>query len=205
MKKNFFLIFLLFFTLSYISSNEKDLSDIEKRELYDKEKINLIVREEFDVMYPANIRLFEFYKGGEQISLNDFVTISNDPLLLRNQKKLRQIKIGGFTSAGILGGVTLGFLIPSVVFVVMMTNNNPIDDAFILTGIFMVGLTALSFLGLIIDFVVVFSLIYKFRYNANSIRQAVENYNENLRKKLGILPDISFNSNSINIGVNIRL
>ena len=90
-------------------------------------------------------------------------------------------------------------------FVLSMTNNNPIDDAFILTGIFMVGLTALSFLSIIIDLVIVFSLIHKFRYNENSIRQAVENYNENLRKKLGILPDISFNSNSINIGVNIRL
>ena len=204
MKKNLFLIFLLFFILFYISSNEKDISDIQKRELYEKEKINLVVREEFDIMYPANIKLFEFYKGGEKITLDNFITISNDPLLLRNQEKLKQIRIAGFTSIGVLGGVTLGFLIPSVVFVVNMTNYNPIDDAYILTGIFM-GLTCLSFLGLIIDFIVTFSLIHKFQYNEYSIRQAVENYNENLRKKLGILPDISFDSKNINIGINIKL
>jgi hypothetical protein len=205
LKKKFFLIFIFFFILYYISSNEKDLSEIEKRKLYEEEKIGLVIKEEFDVMYPANIKLFEFYKGGDQISLNDFVTISNDPLLLRNQQKLKKIRIAGFTSIGVLGGVTLSFLIPSTIFVVSMTNNMPIDDAYILTGIFMVGLTSLSFLGLIIDLAVTFSLLHKFRYNEYSIRQAVENYNENLRKKLGILPDISFNSNSINIGINIKL
>ena len=131
MKKTAFLIFLLLFVIFYISGNEQDLSDVEKMELYNKEKVNLVVREEFDVMYPSNIKSFEFYKGGEQITLDDFIKISNDPLLIRNQKKLNQVKIAGFTSVGILGAVTLGFLIPSTVFVVSMTNNAAIDDVHI--------------------------------------------------------------------------
>lgn len=205
MRKTIYLIFLLFFILFFISSNEKEQSDLEKRDLYFKEKVNLIVKEEFDIMFPANIRLFEFYKGGTRITLNEFIKISNDPLLIRNQNKLRQIKIAGFTTAGIFGGTTVGFLIPSVIFVVNMTNYNPIDDAYILSGIVTVGLTTLSFIGLIVDLIVTFSMIHKFQYNEYSIRQAVENYNENLRKKLGILPDISFNSKNINIGINIKI
>ncbi len=205
MKKLLYLIFLIFFITFCVLSNEKDQSDSEKRELYFKEKVDLIVKEEFNVMFPANIRLFEFYKGGASISLNDFIKISNDPLLLRNQKKLKQVKIAGFTTAGIFGGTTVGFLIPSVIFVVNMTNYNPIDDAYILSGVVTVGLTSLSFVGLLIDLIVTFSLIHKFQYNEYSIRQAVENYNENLRKKLGILPDISFNSGNINIGINVKI
>lgn len=205
MKKIIFLFFLLFFILFIISGNEKVDSDKNLKELYLKEKIDLIVKEEFDVMFPLNIKLFEFYKAGEKITFSDFIKISNDPVLLRNQKKLRQIKIAGFTTAGIFGGTTVGFLIPSIIFTVLMTNYNPINDAYLVSGVLSFLCTAVSVLGLIIDLVVTFSLIYKFQYSEYSIRQAVENYNENLRKKLGILPDISFDSKNINIGINIKL
>ncbi len=205
MKKIFYLFFLLFIIIFFISGNEIGDSDKNLRELYLKEKVDLIVKDDFDIMFPLNIKLFEFYKAGEKITLSDFIKISNDPVLLRNQKKLRQVKIAGFTTAGIFGGTAVGFLIPSVVFAVLMTNYNPIDDAYIVSGILSFCCATVSILGLIIDLAVTFSLIYKFQYSEYSIRQAVENYNENLRKKLGILPDISFDSKNINIGINIKL
>ena len=178
MKKIFYLFFLLFFIIFFISGNEKADSDNNLRGLYLKEKVDLLVNEEFDIMFPLNIKLFEFYKGGEKITLTDFIKISSDPILLRNQKKLRQVKIAGFTTAGIFGGATVGFLIPSVIFAVLMTNYNPIDDAYVVSGILSFCCTTVSILGLIIDLVVTFSLIHKFQYSEYSIRQAVENYNE---------------------------
>lgn len=205
MKKIFFLLFLFFFIIFIVSGNEKVNPDKNLKELYLKEKIDLIVKEEFDVMFPLNVKLFEFYKAGEKITLSDFIKISNDPLLLRNQKKLRQVKIAGFTTAGIFGGTAVGFLIPSIIFAVLMTSYNPINEAYVITGVLSFICSAVSILGLIIDLVVTFSLIHKFQYSEYSIRQAVENYNENLRKKLGILPDISFDSKNINIGLNIKL
>jgi hypothetical protein len=65
-------------------------------------------------------------------------------------------------------------------------------------------MTGMSLVGLFIDLIVTFSLMYKYKYNEYSVREAVERYNDNLRKKLGIFPDISFNSNDIILGFNYR-
>ena len=201
-------LFLFIFCLTFFSSlygSEKRVIDSRKRKRYLQEKISFKVKKEFDVLYPLNAKIFYFYKGEKKLSLKQFVELSNDPILIKNQKKIKKIKIAGFSTAAVFGCATVAFLIPGIIFIANMTNYNPIDDAYIVSGISMMALTGASILGLLIDLIVTFSLLYRYKFNEHTIRQAVERYNETLRKKFGIFPDLSFNTGDIILGLRVKL
>lgn len=177
----------------------------EKKEQYLKEKIALEITKEFDVLYPLDINIFTFKRGGEKLTFNDFLTISQDELLLKNQARIKKIRAAGFATAGVFGGCSVAFLIPSVIFVANMTNYNPIDDAYIFSGVASFILMGVSLVGLFIDLIVTFSLLYKYQFNEYMIKSAVERYNENLMKKLGITPDLTFKDDNISLSLRMKL
>lgn len=201
--RKFFLSFILFFFFALISfSNEKNDPQIEK---YNQEKITLEVKKSFDVLYPLDKKLFYFNKGGEKLTFKQFIELTKDPVLLKYQEKINKIKLAGFATGLVCGISTIAFLIPSVIFVVKMTSYNMLDYAYTITGVGMVGMTFLSGLITLIDCIVTFALLYKYKFNEYTVKQAIDRYNENLEKKLGIMPDLSFNSNEIKIGFFAKL
>jgi|GEM_PF-4611597 len=198
-----FSFFIIIFSFStYSVEQDKNLNNEQKKEIYRKEKITLEIKKKFDVLYPMNTNIFYFKKGDEVFKFSEFLKLSEDPVLLKNEKKLRRIRIAGFTTAGVLGGVSTLFLLTSIIFIANQTTNNMIETSYIITGVVCVGLTCASLLGVVIDLVVTFSLLYKFKYSEHAVRQAVERYNEKLQQKLGIIPDISFNQNNIDFSFN---
>lgn len=203
--KLFYLLTFYILVLFPLYSNEKLSSKMDKQDLYNQQKVSFKVKKEFDVLYPLNKKIFYLYKGKERINFQQFITMSNDSVLIKNQKKINKIKIAGFTTAGVMGGAAIAFLIPSIVFIVNMTHYNPIDIGYILSGVSMVGLSLLSVLILLVDLTVTFSLLHKYRFNEYAIKQAIDRYNEKLREKLGIIPDFSFNNKDIIIGARVRL
>ncbi|MBN2544539.1 MAG: hypothetical protein JXB50_02000, partial [Spirochaetes bacterium] len=162
------------------------------------------VKEEFDQRYPLNIKKFKFFQGNKKINYDEFLKLTSDEFLLKQNDKIRKIKIGGFTTAGVFGGLTVGFFIPSAIFISKQTNYDPVDTSYTFSGVAMVILTGVSLAGLIIDLFVTFVLLYKNKYSEYPVRKAVENYNENLRKKIGIVPELSFEKDKINLELKAR-
>ncbi len=191
MKKTFLLI--IFFVLPVIIFSSENPANTEKIKQYDKEKITFEFKEQFDVMYPANIKIFYFKKGNQPITFDEFLKLTNDSYLLKTNDRIKRIKISGFTTTAIFGVTTGLLLIPSIIYIAKQTNNDPIDSGFVITGNICIVLAGASLLGMIIGLTVTFSLLYRYKFNVDVIRRAVEEYNEKLREKLGILPDISFN------------
>ncbi len=184
------------------------LSNEEKLKEYDNEKITFDFKEKFDPLYPANTKVFYFKKGKEPITFQEFLNITNDPNLLKLNSKIKNTKIAGITTACIFGGVTVLLLIPTIIFITRQTNNNQIFNEYYITGNVGIALVCASFLGLLIDLIVMFSVLYRYKYSDQSIKSAAENYNEKLRQRLGIMPDISFdgfNNNDIDLSLAFRL
>jgi hypothetical protein len=200
-KKVLVLFVFIFLGISYFYCNEEDktLSKEEKMEKYRNERITFEIKKKFDVLYPMNTKIFYFQKGDETLNFKEFLELTQDSVLLKNQKKLKRIKIAGFSVAGVFGGASLLFMVPAIVFIANQTNYNKIANEYTITGIVCVALSGACLIGVIIDLVVTFTLLYKFKYSEYAVRQAVERYNEALQKRLGIVPDISFNQSNIDL------
>lgn len=198
-----FLILLIFLSFTFCLGFSNETNKAKQR--YNNEKISLEVNKQFDIMYPLNTKIFHLFKGNERISFNQFISLTDDPVLLKNREKVKKIRIAGFTVAGVSGGAMLAFLIPGVVFAVNLTNYGVYDEAYVLTGVGMFISSAASLVVLLTDLVITFSLLYKYKFNEHSVRQAVENYNRKLSRKLGILPDISYNNQNLRFGFSLRL
>ena len=138
------------------------------------------------------------------MTFDDFIKLTNDPLLLKNQQKVSKVKLAGFTTAGIFGAGTVLFLVPAIVFTVEMTNYNPVSLNYVVAGVICYAFFGVSLIGLFIDLIATFSLLYKYQYSIQAVQQAVDNYNDKLRSKLGILPDMSFNENSLNLDFSYK-
>lgn len=207
MKKNLIFFMIIIFNMSfYLSGNELDNSVEKEKKLkeYSDEKLSYTIKEEFDQRYPLNIKKFSFFQGVKKIEYNDFLKLTNDDFLLKQNEKIKRIKVGGFTTAAVFGGLTVGFFVPSAVFIAMQTNYNPVDTSYTFSGVAMVILTGVSFAGLIIDLLVTFVLLYNNKYSEYPLRKAVENYNENLRKKIGIVPELSFEKDKVNLELRAK-
>jgi hypothetical protein len=208
MKKIFIFALFLFLTSSLYCAEKTDKTENEKQ--YENEKITFEVTSKFDQMMPLNPKEFRMFKGNSRLTLDDFISLSNDPLLLKNIEKVKKIKLAGFTAIGLSGGATLCFLIPAIVFTVLMNTYKvepwayAVDYGYVLSGIMMYAMTAASVLAIIVELTVVFSLIYTFSYNEHSVRQAVDKYNEDLRKKLGIIPDLSMKRGNMEFSLSYR-
>lgn len=199
------ILVIIFIFISFYLIGEEKRANLEL-EKYKNQKLSYSFEKQFNEMYPIDIKKFSFKQGDKEISFDEIINLTRDAGLLKNMTLLKKAKIAGFTSAIILGSLTVGFLIPSIVFLAKETNYYLIPDNYALTGIAMVILCGLSFIALIVDFVVTFSLIYKYRYNEKSIKQAIDNYNEKLARKYGIIPDISyFNNSSLFVGARIKI
>lgn len=198
-----FIIFNLAFCF-YIYSVDNIKPD-EKITKYKEEEITYEVKQEFNELYPLNINNFYFYKGEKRLSFNDFLDLSKDPVLLKYKEKIKSIKLAGHSTAIVSGCAGTAFLIPGIIFLVSQTNNNPVDPVYLFSGIGMIGLTGLSAIILIIDLVVTYSLLYKFQYSEYAIKQAVEHYNESLRTKFKITPELSFKAENFIIGMNLKI
>ena len=197
-------LFILF-TVFYVNSGEKKLTNREKENLYDKEKITYEVEKKFDVLYPLNKKVFSLYKGNQKISFKEFLNMSNDSVLLKYQEKIKKIKIAGYSTAIISGIVGVAFLVPGIVFIGTMASSNFVNSNYLLSGVCMMALSFVSVFILIIDFLVTFSLLRKFGSNENAVRKAIERYNEKLSKRLGIIPDFSFYESNVRMGFCFKL
>ena len=193
----------IIFSFGAEKSDNSQINSKDKEE-YFKQRITIKTTEEFDEMYPVNINKFEFFQGDQKISFEDFMKISNDPILIKNQQKISKVKIAGFSTAGIFGGITVLFLIPAIVFTVQMANYNPVNLNYVITGVICYAFAGTGLIGLFLDLIVTFSLLYKFQYSIPAVQQAVDTYNENLRKKLGILPDMSFDGRGLNFNLSYK-
>jgi hypothetical protein len=201
------IVFIISYAVIFSFAAEKgdnNLINSKAKEEYFKQRISFKTTEEFDVMYPININKFEFFQGDQKITFQDFMKISNDPILIKNQQKISKIKIAGFSTAGIFGGITILFLIPAIVFTVQMTNYHPVNLNYAITGAVCFVLAGTGLISLFMDLIVTFSLLWRFQYSIQAVQQAVDTYNENLRKKLGIMPDMSFDGKGINFNLSYR-
>jgi hypothetical protein len=204
-----FLFTIFFFILVFkINSNENIKTDDKYNKYYNKyneDKITYETKQEFDPLYPLNINNFYFYKGDKRLSFNEFLDLSKDPYLIKNQEKVKKIKLAGHTTAIVSSIAGAAFLIPGIIFIVNQTNYRPVDGSYLLSGVGMIAMTGVSGLVLIIDLIVTYSLLYKFQFNEYAVKQAVERYNENLRMKLKIVPELSYQNDNIIVGVNLKL
>lgn len=184
---------------------------VEKTE-YEKEELSLVVSKEFDIRFDSPAKKFSFYKGGSPITEKEFESLVQDKAISLNRKKLQQAKINGFSLSGALGGVAVGFFIPSLIFIVTQTNftNNPdmqigynswLDyykknyDSVFLPGLICIVLTGVFTFSSLIGVAVTFYLIHKYRYNEMLYRDAINRYNIALKKKYQLIPDISLGMN----------
>lgn len=220
--KRIILFFLMSLSIS-IYGSEINASKTNE-DLYNNEKVTLKTEKYYDQLYPGDAKYFTFYQGEKIISLEQFISISQDDILLKNQKILKDVKIGGFTGAAILGGLTLSFFIPSMVFVALQLNYyreqvnyknlgynswleyyNAKYPEYFIPGLTCIVLTTASIFALLIDLSVTISLIYKYKFNERLYQEAVERYNDKLKQKYGISPELGFISNGINFGIKINL
>ena len=220
MKRTIFILIFSIFSYLAFTSEAKTADETA----FDNEKITLTIERYHDQMYPLDAKEFRFYQGETEITPEQFITLSQDEILLKNQKIIRNIKIGGFTGAAILGGLTLSFFIPSAIFVAVQLNyyNQQINyesmgykswleyynakyPEYFIPGLTCIVLTVSSIFLLLIDLSVTFTLLYQHKFNERLYREAVERYNAKLMEKYNIMPEISFNSDNVNLGIKINL
>jgi hypothetical protein len=181
--------------------------DSTTRDEYQRQMLTYTVTKDVDYRYPLPVNKFIFRHGESELGFYEMLELTKDPVLLKRQDYMKKTRIAGFTTAGVLGAATISFLVPSIVFAAQANNPlTPLADEYLPTGFAMIYLTVASSLLLLVDLVVTFSLLLAFRSRERFIREAVDRYNHNLRKKLGILPDVGFlgnNSLSISYGYNL--
>ncbi|HOJ62901.1 MAG TPA: hypothetical protein PLE45_00640 [Spirochaetota bacterium] len=201
--------YILFFVcISFLlNGNEKDLTDdlIKK---FNEEKLSYIVKKRFEETRPLDVVDFYFYKGENLISFEEFISLTNDPLYYKNLENIKNTKIAGFTTAGILGACTVSFIIPSAILTTNAVSYNLTEQ--LKTNYFMSGIVSAAFAvfcgaALIIDLVVTFSLLHKYENNENLYRIIIERYNKRLKESLLIIPDVSLNSDRIDLFLNIKI
>jgi hypothetical protein len=215
---------ILFLFLSVFCSFSTESIATSNDESYKKEKVTMTSERYYDQLYPGDAKEFRFYQGDQSITPDQFITFSQDEDLLKNKKVIRDIKIGGFSGAAILGGLTLAFFIPSMVFVAIQLNfyNQQVNykaigynswleyynakySEYFIPGLTCIVLMTASIFLLLIDLSVTFTLLYQHRFNERLYRQAVERYNEKLRAKYNITPEFDVNNDKINLGLKINL
>jgi hypothetical protein len=218
---NKFLIIILFINLALSANSVETPSN---QDLYNREKITFSSERYYDQLYPGDAMDFRFFQGDKEITADQFIVLSQDELLLRNKKMIRDIKVGGFTGAAILGGLSISFLIPSIIFVAVQLNyyNQQVNyqnlgykswieyynakyPEYFIPGLTCIVLTTGCILLLLIDLTVTFALLYKYRFNERLYKEAVERYNEKLKAKYGIMPELGFLNDNINLGLKINL
>ncbi len=207
-------------------SNETNLVDGEKNYQWfsDNEQITIQTRKYFDPMLPLDATEFIIMKGKTRITDNDFYFLTLDPLLIKNNRELAKVKRGGLIGAAVLGGVTASFFTVSAVFIALQTTYylNPSSygsmgykswyDYFMdsypslfFTGLFFTALTVVGLVALLIDLLVTYSLIHKYKNNEKAYREAAARYNNMMMKKYSLIPDLGYNSETSDLMITFKL
>lgn len=206
--KKYFIIFFIFIEL-FINANEKNIDQTDDTlKKFNEEKLSYIAKKRFDEMSPLDVFDFYFYKGEKEISLEEFLSLTNDPLYYKNIEIIKKIKIGGFTTAGILGGCVIAFSIPSAILVANAVSYNlttELKSNYLMSGVVSAILAIGSGIALIIDLIVTFSLIHKYENNENLYRVIIERYNNKLRDSLLLQPDLSIRDENLNLFLRFRI
>ena len=70
----------------------------------------------------------------------------------------------------------------------------------------MIYLTMGTSVLLLVDMIVTFSLIFAFRYRERFVKEAIDRYNRDIRKKLGLIPAVSIrDENNFSIACSLAL
>jgi hypothetical protein len=183
--------------------------------------ISLETKKNFNPLYPTDEVWFTFIRGSERLTLDQFITLSKDEVLIKNQELLKKTKYNGFLAAGILGGVTVSFLIPSAVFIGLQTSYYMIQSNYQQMGynswidyfsseyaqIFFPGLITIAFTiasaaALVIELIVTFSMISYYSFNEKLIKEAVNRYNRKLKNQTLLLPLFDWKDRNLITGLS---
>ena len=230
MKQKTFLIFILLVLCSVVYANETVAAesaeniDVQKETLLEDELLSMKTQSEFDARFDSPVKKFYFYKGGVAITEKEFETIVDDPALTENRRKLKQTKITGFSTAGILGGLSVCFMIPSLVFIISQANSTWKEKGYNTwldyynseyTYVFLPGLVSIALTGVFIVatlFAVAFTLygIHKYSNNETLYQAVIKRYNLKMQQKYQLQPDINVkvddkNNETLEFSVKMRL
>lgn len=230
MKQKTFLIFILLILCSVVYANETvapevpENVEVQKETSLEDELLSMKVHESFDARFDSPAKKFYFYKGGVAITEKEFETIVDDPALAENRKKLRQTKITGFSTVGILGGLSVCFMIPSLVFIISQANSTWKEKGYNTwldyynseyTYVFLPGLISIALTGVFVVatlFAVAFTLygIHKYSSNETLYQTVIKRYNLKMQQKYQLQPNIGVkvdgeNNKTLELSVKMRL
>ena len=230
MKQKTFLIFILLILCSVVYANETvapevpENVEVQKKTSLEDELLSMKVHESFDARFDSPAKKFYFYKGGVAITEKEFETIVDDPALAENRKKLRQTKITGFSTVGILGGLSVCFMIPSLVFIISQANSTWKEKGYNTwldyynseyTYVFLPGLISIALTGVFVVatlFAVAFTLygIHKYSSNETLYQTVIKRYNLKMQQKYQLQPNIDVkvdgeNNKTLELSVKMRL
>lgn len=230
MKQKTFLIFILLILCNVVYANETvapevpENVEVQKETSLEDELLSMKVHESFDARFDSPAKKFYFYKGGVAITEKEFETIVDDPALAENRKKLRQTKITGFSTVGILGGLSVCFMIPSLVFIISQANSTWKEKGYNTwldyynseyTYVFLPGLISIALTGVFVVatlFAVAFTLygIHKYSSNETLYQTVIKRYNLKMQQKYQLQPNIDVkvdgeNNETLELSVKMRL
>lgn len=230
MKLKPFLIFILLALCCTVYANETvapektESPDVQKEVKLEDELLSMKTSEQFDARFDSPAKKFYFYKGGVAITEKEFEALVEDPALAENRKKLRQTKITGFSTVGILGGLSVCFMIPSLVFIISQANSTWKEKGYATwldyynseyTYVFLPGLISIALTGVFVVatlFAVAFTLygIHKYSNNEALYQAVIKRYNLKMQKKYQLQPNVDIkvdeeNNESLELSIKMKL
>lgn len=226
-----FLIFILLAFGGVLFANEVQVSQVPDENSESQKEVNLEdellsmkTTSTFDARFDSPAKKFYFYKGSTAITEKEFEAIVDDPSLAENRKKLHQAKVTGFSTVGILGGLSVCFMIPSLVFIISQANSawsekgyNTWLDYFNseYTYVFLPGLISIVLTGIFVVstlFALAFTLygIHKYSNNETLYQSVIKRYNLKLQQKYQLQPNFDIkvdeeNNETLEMSVRMKL
>jgi hypothetical protein len=229
MKLKPFLIFILFALCTAAYANETvapaaEETNVQEQIKLEDELLSMKTTSEFDARFDSPAKKFYFYKGGVAITEKEFEAIVDDPSLAENRKKLRQTKVTGFSTVGILGGLSVCFMIPSLVFIISQANSTWSEKGYNTwldyynseyTYVFLPGLISIVLTGVFVVstlFALAFTLygIHKYSANETLYQSVIKRYNLKMQEKYKLQPNIdvkvdSENNETLELSIKMKM
>lgn len=238
MKLKSFLIFILLASGCVLFANEIPAEQIQNETpeqssemqeppssvKLEDELLSMKTTSTFDKRFDSPAKKFYFYKGSVAITEKEFEAIVDDPALAENRKKLRQTKITGFSTVGVLGGLSVSFMIPSLVFIISQANSSWSEKGYNTwldyynseyTYVFLPGLICIVLTGIFVVstlFALAFTLygIHKYSYNETLYQAIIKRYNLKMQQKYQLQPNLDIkvdeeNNETLEMSVKMKL
>lgn len=205
-----FLIFILLALGGALFANETEAPQLSnenaenpKETKLENELLSMKTTSTFDARFDSPAKKFYFYKGSTAITEKEFEAIVDDPALAENRKKLHQTKVTGFSTVGILGGLSVCFMIPSLVFIISQANSTWSEKGYKTwldyynseyTYVFLPGLISIILTGVFVVstlFALAFTLygIHKYSNNETLYQAVIKRYNLKMQQKYQLQPN----------------